>query len=187
MDVPASRILQQVYAAHVEHFGDPDELWVFDDGRSAVGYPKRLDVLLWRATQECDIATFATIGMSAVPMNGAVHRAELHFALRKQLSTQDERSVAFFLANLAMYPFQIGEFIDWWHTVANPGTIPFATKATCILLHPRFVVEGWDTIVTSEADVHLLNAVPITPEEKSLKSTSLISTALKSIDVFSPR
>jgi len=183
----ASQILTEVYQAHVEHFGEPDESWVFDDGKERGAYPDRVEVMLWRPTFDCDIATFATIGMADRPMIGATHRAELHFALRASLERHDELTVARFLANLAMYPFQIGSFLDWWHTISEPGAIPFYSRARCILLHPEFVRDGWSRIETTECEVRILNVVPITEAEKALKERSRIADALSEVDMFSPR
>jgi hypothetical protein len=183
----ASQILTEVYQAHVEHFGEPDESWVFDDGKNGGAYPDRIDVLVWRPTDECEIATFATIGMSDRPMIGAAHRAELHFAIKARLEQREEHSIARFLANLAMYPFQIGSFLDWWHTISQPGVIPFFSRARCVLLHPEFVRDGWSWIETSVSDVRILNVVPITEEEEALKEKSRIADALSVVDILTPR
>jgi len=60
----ASQILQDVYRAHVEHFGEPNDSWVFDDGKRGDVYPNRIDVFVWDATADCDISVVldATIG-----------------------------------------------------------------------------------------------------------------------------
>lgn len=183
----ASQILQDVYGAHVDHFGEPNDSWVFDDGKRSDIYPNRIDVLVWGATTDCDITTFSTIGMSDREMLGAEHRAELHFAVRLTLPEEDRVAIARFLANLAMYPFQIGSFLDWWHIIADPGKIPLYSCAHCVLLHPRFVQSGWDTIQTAEGEVHILNVIPITREERALKEKARIADALSSVDMFSPR
>jgi hypothetical protein len=143
--------------------------------------------LIWNANDECDITTFATIGMASLPLPKANHRVELHFAVRKSLEQSQISDVSCFLANLAMYPFQIGEPIDWWHTLSHPGEIPLFSTAKCLLLHPRFVKEGWDSIATDEGDVHILNAVPITKEEKDLRIVSAILDRLSEVDIFEPR
>ena len=86
-----------------------------------------------------------------------------------------------------MYPFQTGEPIDWWHTLSNPGDIPMFETAKCLLLHPRFVKGGWDTIPTAPGDVHILNVIPITREEKELRDVSSILDKLAEVDMFEPR
>jgi hypothetical protein len=185
--MPPASILQQIYRAHIEHFGEPDHSIVFDDARQIDGFPDRIDVLIWNPDNECDITTFATIGMASLPLPKARHRAELHFAVRKELEQRQISDVSRFLANLAMYPFQIGEPLDWWHTLNNPGEIPLFLTAKCVLLHPRFANDGWDSIVTGEGDVHILNVVPITREEKDLREISAILDRLQEVDIFEPR
>jgi len=180
-------IVQEVYREHVKHFGEPADIITFDDGKPLDGFPNHIDVFVWDADDSCDITAFSTIGMSDVPLPKATHRCELHFSVRKLLNAKQKNQVAFFLANLAMYPFQIGTALDWWHTLSEPGKIPLFTSTECILLHPRFVKEGWDTIKTRECDVHLLNVVPITREEKDLKQISAILDRIADVDMFLPR
>jgi hypothetical protein len=184
--MPFASILQQIHRAHIEHFGEPDQPLVFDGARQIDGFPDRVDVLIWNPDDECDITTFATIGMASLPLPKANHRAELHFAVRKSLEQRQLSDVSRFLTNVAMYPFQIGEPLDWWHTPSNPSEIPLFLTAKC-LLHPRFVNDGWDSIATNEGDVHILNVVPITKEEKDLREISAILDRLDEVDVFEPR
>jgi hypothetical protein len=42
--MPAASILQQIYRAHIEHFGEPDRSVVFDDPKEINGFPNRVDV-----------------------------------------------------------------------------------------------------------------------------------------------
>ncbi len=182
-----SQIAKEVYRAHIEHFGEPGDSWVFDDGRRSDVFPDRVDVMFWPVTDDCDMSTFSTIGMSDRPMVGAKHRAELHFAIRARLESSDAAAVARFLANLSMYPFQIGTALDWWHTISHPGKIPLFEAASCVLLHPRFVPNGWEKVETEFGDVRILNVVPITPKEKDLKEKARIADALCGVDIFSPR
>ncbi len=183
----ASPILQKVYHEHIEHFGEPSSSTFFDDAKQTEGFPNRVDVFVWDADSKCDMTTFSTIGMAALPLPKASHRAELHFAVRRSLGRKETRDVSRFLANLAMYPFQIGEPLDWWHTLSDPGDIPLFETTKCVLLHPRFVEDGWDSIATDEREVHILNVVPITREEKDLRKVSLIMERLAEVDMFEPR
>ncbi len=183
----APSILQQIYRDHLDHFGEPSHSIVFDDGKQRDGFPDRVDVMVWDPDEECDITTFATIGMATLLMPRAKHRAELHFAIRRLLTGSERASVAKFMANLAMYPFQIGEAVDWWHTIANPGAIPLFTAAQCVLFHPRFIEDGWDNIQTDDGEVHLLNIIPITLEEKDLRKIDAILESLEGTDIFTPR
>ena len=186
--MPAAPILRKIYHEHIEHFGEPAHSIVFDDRKQqSDGLPSRIDVLIWIPDDQCEMTTFATIGMASLPLPKATHRAELHFAVRRSLDQTQIQEVSHFLANLAMYPFQIGEPLDWWHTLSNPGQIPLFFTAKCLLLHPRFVKDGWDTIITEEADVHILNVVPITQEEKDLRNVSAILDRIQKVDIFEPR
>ena len=76
-----SRIVRKVYDEHIWNYGEPDESFVYENASPAPGFPGRIDGFVWNANAECDIATFSTIGMSDQPMEGAKHRAELHYAI----------------------------------------------------------------------------------------------------------
>lgn len=183
----APPILRKVYDEHIDHFGEPSESITFEDGKLIDGFPPRIDVLIWHADDQCDMTTFSTIGMAVAPLAKASYRAELHFSVRRTLSREETNHVARFLANLAMYPFQVGEPVDWWHTLSNPGNIPLFKTAQCVLFHPRFVKDGWDSISTDEGEVHILNVIPITREEKDLRKVSAIQDRLEELDMFDPR
>ncbi|WP_367872192.1 suppressor of fused domain protein [Luteolibacter sp. Populi] len=183
----APPFLREVYREHVDHFGEPTDSIVFDDDISCEGYPARIDILIWDADDHCDMTTFSTIGMSSVPMPKAAYRAELHFAVRRHLDDKDKHRIARFLANLAMYPFQVGDPLDWWHTLRDPGPIPLYDTASCALLYPRFVEDGWDTSMIGDQEVRFLNVIPITPTEKDLREIDLIEDALSGLDIFEPR
>ncbi|WP_035615173.1 suppressor of fused domain protein [Haloferula sp. BvORR071] len=183
----APPFLREVYREHIDHFGEPTDSIVFDDRVPCAGYPERIDVLIWDADDDCDMTTFATIGMSSIPLPNAIYRAELHFAVRRHLDANGKQELGRFLANLAMYPFQTGEPLDWWHTLRDPGSIPLYQAASSALLHPRFVDEGWDTSMIGDQEVRILNVVPITPTERNLRQINLIQDTLAGIDIFEPR
>lgn len=176
----ASTIVKEVYHQHVDHFGEPDDGWVFDEeaakGPTLNGMPKRIDVFAWYPSEEIDITTFATIGMSDQPMFDAGHRGELHFAVRGQLEHVQIEQCLLFLANLAMYPFQHQTQLDWWHKINSPGKIAMFPNAKSILIHPRFVEEGWDHILCQDGTlVKLLNVIPLGEEASSLKTADELS------------
>ena len=183
----APPFLRDVYREHINRFGEPTDSIVFDDETPRAGYPERIDILIWDADDDCDITTFATIGLSSLPMPKAPYRAELHFAVRRHLDAREKQQFAGFLANLAMYPFQTEEPLDWWHTLRDPGSIPLHHTASCILLHPRFVEDGWDTSMIGDQEVRILNAIPITQQERELRQINLIQDALGGLDIFEPR
>lgn len=187
--MPAPAIAREVYQAHVEHFGEPDESTVYDDAKHPEVGPSRIDVMIWVADEECDVTTLSTIGMCTEPMEGASHRAEMHFAVRRRLDGNELRQCSLFLANLAQYPFHHKTHLDWWHRLQHPGEIPLFPSARAMLFHPRFVPDGWDTIETGDGVVKLLNAIPLDAEEARMKHVSAILDrwAEAGIDVLRPR
>lgn len=189
MAMTAPKIAQQVYRAHVDHFGEPDESVVYEDADPSWRGPARVDVLVWMADDDCDITTLSTVGMCTVPMANASHRAELHFAVRRSLSEDEWRRCSLFLANLVTYPFHYNTHVDWWHRIRRPGDVPLFPSASAVLFHPRFVSEGWDSIETDGATVKLLNVVPLVAAEAEVKPVSAILDlwAGAAVDVFRPR
>lgn len=182
-----SRIVKKVYDEHIRNYGEPDESFVYDDPNPISGFPKRIDVFVWNADADCDIATFSTIGMSDQPMNGAKHRAELQFAIRQRFTKEEMGPITLFMANLAMHPFHTKSFFDWHHTIPEPGQIPLFDTAQSVWLHPPFVEGGWAKISSWLTEIRLLNIVPITTEELALKGVQERSDALDGVDIFSPR
>lgn len=191
-----SDLVRAVYIDHVDHFGEPDHSIRFGDGTARKGeehFPPRIDVMIWRPDDSVDIGTFATIGMAERPMDDADYRTEMHFAVRrKSFTEQEEYQIALFLANLATYPFHYRTHLDWWHSLRDVGKIPLFSDGMSVLLHPRFIEDGWDTLIYKEQEVRLLNVIPITPEERQLKNDSGIdalfeSWADRNIDLFAPR
>lgn len=186
----ASAIITEVYREHLEHFEEPDDSIVYEDPGAPSGRPSRIDVFVWRASEDVDITTFSTMGMADVPMPGAGHRAELHFSVRRSMDQKAIGATSQFLANLAMHPFLTATSFDWWHKVRDPGAIPLFTTATSVLLHPKFVETGWDTInLGSGSLVKILNVVPITPDEYQIGPIAELADrwARASIDLFAPR
>src|SRR5262245_24913790 len=116
----ASPIIKQVYREHIEHFGEPDDSIVYEDPDAPDGWPTRIDIFVWRASDNIDVTTFATIGMAASPMSGADHRAELHFSIRSRVDSTIIGKTSKFLANLAIHPFLNATSFDWWHKVRDP-------------------------------------------------------------------
>ena len=79
-----------------------------------------------------------------------------------------------------------------WHTLPNINKIPGFPSASCVLLHPTFIENGWELICTDEANVKILNLVPLTREEhdfakKTSISVLLDSMAEKNVSLFEPR
>jgi hypothetical protein len=184
-----SPLIRQVYREHLERFGEPDDAVTYEDDEQSYGRPTRIDVVAWRRSAEVDVTTFSTIGMSAFPMPGAGHRAELHFTIRRDVDRETVSDISKFLANLALHPFLNTTFFDWWHKLNYACQIPLFRGATAVLFHPRFVKSGWDMIKFNGVLVKILNVVPITADEYSIDHvTDLINLWRKTdIDLFAPR
>jgi hypothetical protein len=185
----ASPIARHVYLEHLDYFGGPDESIVYENSNAPAAYPDRIDILVWKASADISITTFSTVGMATRPMAGAKHRTELHFSIRAHLEQELIGEGSRFLANLAMHPFVNGTFVDWWHKVREPGTIPLYSKATSVLFHPKFVETGWDVMEFNSTQIRILNVAPITPDEYAMREVSRLQDhwAAIDIDLFAPR
>lgn len=184
----APQIVREVYSAHLRNFGEPCHSVTYDDAKNAVAGPPRIDVMVWLPDAKCSVTTLSTIGMCAAPMEGAPHRAELHFAIRRALGRDEFVQCASFLANLAIYPFTNHTRLDWWHRLQSPGRIPLFPSARAILFHPPFVADGWDSIETTEATVKLLNVVPLSEEEAKMRVPDIHKRwAAEGTDILLPR
>ena len=149
-------------------------------------------IMIWRADEEVGITTFASVGMSSSSMDGCDHRAEIHFAVRAKLTEERERHAALWVANVAAYPFHHNTHLDWWHILRSPGAIPCFSPGMALIFHPRFVTDGWDTVPFGDTPIHILNAIPITQEERELvrlegRSALLSKWAEQDMDLFSSR
>ena len=188
-NMAASPLTRQVYREHLERFGEPDDAVTYQDSEETYGRPTRIDIVAWRRCAEVDVTTFSTVGMAALPMPGAGHRAELHFTIRRDVDPASIDAISKFLANLAVHPFLNGTFFDWWHKLHYSPQIPLFREATAVLFHPRFVESGWDMIKFNGVLVKILNVVPITPSEYGIDHVSdLIDHWRRSdVDLFTPR
>lgn len=188
--MPASPIVREVHNEHLAYFGEPDESIVFDSPPPLDdSFPDRMDVFIWQPTEDCDVTTFATIGMADRPMQGAEHRAELHLGIRAVLDAAQRKKVARFMANVAMYPFYHRTHLDWWHRLRDPGVIPEFPSCSTLFFHPKFVEDGWDTINTEEGVVKLLNIIPTLQAEYDLGSAQKMVEYLAEheVDLLAPR
>jgi hypothetical protein len=188
--MPASPLLCHVYREHLEHFGEPDDSIVFDNPPPPDDtFPARVEVLIWHPAEDCDVTTFATIGLADRPMEGVTHRAELHFGIRAHLAPEEHRRVARFMANVAMYPFYHHTHFDWWHRMRAPGAIPQFPSCSTLFFHPKFVSEGWDTIEFGDFEIRLLNLIPTMQAEYELGSVDVMLDYLaeREVDLLLPR
>jgi Suppressor of fused protein (SUFU) len=188
-NMATSPLIRQVYREHLERFGEPDDAITYDNDEQSYGQPSRISVVVWHRSAEVDFTTFSTIGMAALPMRGAGHRAELHFTIRHDVDRAIVGAVSKFLANLAIHPFVNDTYFDWWHKLRHPDQIPLFREATAVLFHPRFANTGWDMIKFNSVLVKILNVVPITANEYGIDHvTDLIEHWRRTdVDVFAPR
>jgi hypothetical protein len=166
-DIP--EVTKAVYGDFIERFGEPDLALMYDEHSAKAATPLHLEnvmVMAWRPTDDLEMTTFATVGMSARDVPGASHRLELVFSIGVRLDEDTESRATRFLANMAQYPWDHERALDWWHILRNPGPIPGFPGCSAILFHPKFVESGCDHVHFGETTVHLLNVVPITELER---------------------
>lgn len=193
MNIPTS-IVAQVYREHIDKFGDPFRSVRYENPPSDSDdiYPSFIDVMIWSPDDEVNITTFSTIGMSEKKMRGADHRAELHFSVEGLLNDELMSQITLFMANVSLYPFMNDSYFDWGHTLPNIDSVPGFPAARSLLFHPAFMEEGWDLIATDEADVKIINIIPITKDEHVLSKEKGINAMLdymdeQGISFFTPR
>ena len=180
------QILKDVYQFYLDLFGAADDFYKFKDKEESKHFPKRIDICVWHADEECDITIFTTLGMSSIPMIDG-HRAELNFAIRKKLSEEEIKEVSDFLVNFAMLPFHYKNKMDWWDIIPVGKDIPLFKSTEHIVLHPKFSEDATDLIRADRRDVKIFNLIPITNEEKDLHVVSKITEHLMSFDFLTPR
>lgn len=181
-----SEIKSQIKSEYNHYFGPELKYYQFNNDEIPSDFPQDIEVGIWEADEHFDLTSFATVGMSSAPMSGG-SRAELHFAIRQKLTESEQYEVALFLANLALYPFQVEDALDWWYSIEDAGGIPLFTSAQSVLLHPAFIENGWNFIGSTKEDIKILNVVPITEKECALESVDAILDELEKYDIFAPR
>ena len=164
--MPASPIVRAMYEELIRRFGEPTGACTFTDAPgSDESWPQRIDVLHWADEEDWDINTFATVGMCDRPMRHVEHRCELHFSIRGSFETLDVLKVCAFCANLAAYPFANETSFNWTEVILAPGEIPHFLNCCCVMLHPGFYEDSWDTMEFEGVKIKIMNLVPLTPNE----------------------
>jgi hypothetical protein len=188
--------MKRLYHQLVDRWGEPADLITFDGAQAA--QPSVLDgvhVAIWRPDEECDVATFFSIGMSEAPMPNADYRVELHLGRRGALSADQIAALAHFVANLTEYPFMYRLKLDWWERIANPGCIPGFPECTQLLLAPDLGTDETDRLdhfAPPDDDVKILRVIPITLRENQIlkehgRAEFLDYWTESGIDIWSPR
>jgi hypothetical protein len=181
----APKVLREIFLARKENWGDDDNGFTFEkDG-------ERLDVFVYRASDDVPMTTFATIGMAARAMPGTDWRAELHVARRGLVSPDEENAIAVQLANLASHPWLTDSHFDWGHIIALGHDFPTFIGCDAVFFSGPFTEGGWDYIDTSEGKVKILNVVPITATErqraKKRNPIDVLTELMNEVDIFRGR
>lgn len=190
---PPSQLLKAVFDEHCRQYGEPTMHYAFPPALAA-GECRLdpLDVFIWRATPECPVSTFSTIGMSDRAMPGAEHRAEIHLSVRGGMSPNEEQALAVLLANLAIYPFRHEACFDWFHLWTLGRPLPVFSRCRHGLFHPALSPDGWDQMRPEGERVKILNFIPLTDEEHERAREESVDALLnflyaRGVDIFSDR
>jgi Suppressor of fused protein (SUFU) len=194
MEAEPTDRMKRLHHYLAEHrWGEPSDIVVYDGSR--LQPPRTLDrvhVAIWDAGGDCDVTTYATLGMSENCLPGAEYRAELTLGCRGQLGPSDRRGLATFVANVTEYPFMYGLKLDWWERLKDPGSIPAFPGCTQLLLAPMFGDDEFLYFPEPDNDVKMLSLVPITPQENHLlaehgRQAFLDYWEQSGVDIFAPR
>ena len=169
--MPTER-MKALYQHNVGNWGEPRDLIWFDPAITVRPTQlSRIQVCVWPADDNCDVSTFATLGMSEREMLGSgVSRVELHFAIRAFVTQDQAHQVARFLANVAEYPFENELRIDWWHRLRDAGNIPMFPGKRRLLFRPPFTEGANGYITWASESIRFLYLVPLTDEQAEVLS-----------------
>jgi len=159
--VAASPIQRELFRAYRERLGEEDNGIVFEKPG------ERVDVFVYRAKGATEISRFATLGAAVRPLPKTRERIEIHFARRGPVTPEVEHAVAVQLANLASHPWVTESPFDWGHILGLHRPIPGFESCSAVFLAGPIERDGIVTLPTSEGDVKILNAVPITAAERA--------------------
>ena len=190
---PTDRMKRLHYYLAEHRWGEPTDIITFDG--SELTPPGALDcvhVTIWDADADCDVTTYATLGMSEKFMQGANYRVELTLGCRGSLEPGERRRLAAFVANVTEYPFEHSLKLDWWERLRNPGKIPAFAGCTQLLIAPMFGEDEFRYFPEPDDDVKLLSLIPITPHEENIltkhgRSAFLDYWEQTDVDIFAPR
>jgi hypothetical protein len=189
MGAPA--ILQAIFRERDRNWGPEDDAFTFDAGPGGPGL-ERVDVFVYRASEQVPMTTFATIGMAAREMPGG-ERAELHCAVRGPVHPELESAIAVQLANVACFPWQerVTRGLDWGHVVPLSHDFPGFPGCQALFLSGPLTPQSWDYIDAGDHRVKVVNAVPITEAERAeavaRQPLEFIRDLLLRTDIYSPR
>jgi hypothetical protein len=188
--------MKRLYHYLVGRWGEPSDLIVFDGARATrPGTLEVVHIAVWMPGEDCDVATFFSLGMSEAVMAGGNYRAELTLGRRGHLTPDLKGSLARFIANLAEYPFMYNLTLGWWERLADPGPIPGFPGCSQLLLAPDLGTGDelrFDRFPLPDEDVQVLRAIPITPHENHLlkdygRTAFLDYWEESGVDIWGPR
>lgn len=191
----ADSAIQTAAKTFRDWWGEPGEIFQFDASQVKTGRQPQLEhlqILYWPAKDSSSLSHFATVGMSARSMMGALHRAELIYRRRGQIDLMELPRFIKFLANLAVHPFVHQTSFDWGHSLKLPQGPPGFPNCEAVLFHSALPGDLTDTLPTAEGPLRLLNLIPLTANEITLQrangTPALVSHLDRQrIDVFTPR
>lgn len=178
-DAPVLDVVQ----AHVEQHIGPVEM-VFHE---LVSPYVHVDVLHVPPTEERQIHTLVTCGMSAAPMTvpdpGFPRFAELMVGLLPEwrLGEEDLKDERWYwpvrlLKVLARLPHEYATFLDVGHTIPNDDPpqpyAPGTELCGAILLRPSLAPDEFEVLHRPEGDIHFFGVVPLYAHEMDLKLQS---------------
>ncbi|WP_327392091.1 suppressor of fused domain protein [Streptomyces sp. NBC_01186] len=199
--MPAPAVLRDVFQALRKEWGEEDEGYTFENGPPPVD---RLDVMVHRAQEHTATTAFATIGMAAHPMpapggpavDGPAsvptpeERAELRLFRRGPLPPADEGRLATRLANLAAYPWTRGHPLGWGELVGFDDELPAFPGCRTLFLAGPWLTGQPATVETGVGPVRVLNAVPVSDEERQrareTRPETFFSDLLDTRDILAP-
>jgi len=185
----APPILQDVWQERQRRWGKEDNAYTYENGNAPL---PRVDVFVYRASDDTKMTTFATIGVAQRPMQDS-SRAELHCAVRGMVPRDQEAAIATELANLACFPWSPGveRPLDWGQTLGLSNEMPGFPGCSAVFLSGPFTNEGWSWMDAGGEKVRVINVVPITAAERAQASQSspldFIVDLMSRVDIFSPR
>lgn len=178
-----------------EWWGEPAEIFQFDASQVKPGRQpqlERLQILYWAADDSSSLSQFATVGMSSRTMLGVLHRSELCYRKRGEISSKELPNFIKFLANLAVHPFVHQTSFDWGHSLKLQHGPPGFPNCEAVLFHSALPDDPTDTLPTAEGPLRLMNLIPLTANEIALQrangTPALVSHFDRQrIDVFTSR
>lgn len=174
---------QYVENQYRENFGDP-EFSMRMQGGDDPRFPEVLDLYFWKPTEENELTTIATNGISQLPFHGKDHRCELHMYIAGELNESEIQPLTEFIANFSINPFVANDHFEEFQSFGLTGAIPSFPSCSALYLSGPFTEEGWDVMMYQEFPIHIYNMVPLTRDEHTILTANPESGPEKLITHF---